>query len=516
MQSIQTTPIQTNNNNSLHSFSIASSSPMSTSSSISSSTKPTNSYDLENINNSKSNIFHQHLLNNSNQDSTLLLKRLQYDLANANMHSSYPYNQHIQEHSYIDLNNTTGVKAELLSPTGSYSSQQSQNNDTLNDVYNQSNNLKKRSQQNDLDAMCNNNRLMQKFYARNYHDEIHNIPQSHLNQHQQQLQQHQVESINEQSDTNISIRKFKKMDFINFKNKKFKLNNHNEYNWQNTDENDDNSSNQDEHENLTNQVYNKDDENSSNQSFSSMSPFENKNNNETNMNFTNKQVLNDSNNNNLLTTVTPENLSLLLQKATNNYNNNGNKRTSPQSSNVVSSFANNILKNYQQQMLLNNNRNSISSGSSSNSSLNQEHFPQPHDNLNSKNQNLLNQLTKCSLLMQNSNNNNNNLVTHQSLNSPTVKTTNNSNMITINDEEVDTSLLFCIVCGDKASGRHYGVVSCEGCKGFFKRSVRKNVKYSCLGQNRCIVNKTMRNRCQSCRWQKCLSCGMKVEGKIYF
>lgn len=86
--------------------------------------------------------------------------------------------------------------------------------------------------------------------------------------------------------------------------------------------------------------------------------------------------------------------------------------------------------------------------------------------------------------------------------------------ININDEEVDTSLLFCIVCGDKASGRHYGVVSCEGCKGFFKRSVRKNVKYTCLGSNRCIVNKTMRNRCQSCRWQKCLASGMKVEGRL--
>ena len=79
------------------------------------------------------------------------------------------------------------------------------------------------------------------------------------------------------------------------------------------------------------------------------------------------------------------------------------------------------------------------------------------------------------------------------------------------EEEVDASLLFCLVCGDKASGRHYGVVSCEGCKGFFKRSVRKNVKYSCLSFNRCIVNKTMRNRCQSCRWQKCLTCGMKIE-----
>nr|ASL70608.1 nuclear receptor [Brachionus koreanus] len=95
--------------------------------------------------------------------------------------------------------------------------------------------------------------------------------------------------------------------------------------------------------------------------------------------------------------------------------------------------------------------------------------------------------------------------------SPQTYDSNANSKISINDEEVDTSLLFCIVCGDKASGRHYGVVSCEGCKGFFKRSVRKNVKYTCLGSNRCIVNKTMRNRCQSCRWQKCLASGMKVE-----
>jgi hypothetical protein len=98
------------------------------------------------------------------------------------------------------------------------------------------------------------------------------------------------------------------------------------------------------------------------------------------------------------------------------------------------------------------------------------------------------------------------------INNPAIQVINN-NMITVNDEEVDTGLLFCIVCGDKASGRHYGVVSCEGCKGFFKRSVRKNVKYTCLGTNTCIVNKTMRNRCQACRWQKCVNSGMKVEGK---
>ena len=128
---------------------------------------------------------------------------------------------------------------------------------------------------------------------------------------------------------------------------------------------------------------------------------------------------------------------------------------------------------------------------------------------------------------ENNNNNNTSMIsnydkvrsamkfTTNKLNSP-FGNGNNKPLPMMDEGEVDTSLLFCIVCGDKASGRHYGVVSCEGCKGFFKRSVRKNVKYSCLSTNRCIVNKTMRNRCQSCRWQKCLTSGMKVEGTLTY
>ncbi|XP_068996871.1 nuclear receptor subfamily 2 group C member 2 [Embiotoca jacksoni] len=70
---------------------------------------------------------------------------------------------------------------------------------------------------------------------------------------------------------------------------------------------------------------------------------------------------------------------------------------------------------------------------------------------------------------------------------------------------------YCLVCGDKASGRHYGAVSCEGCKGFFKRSVRKNLTYSCRSKQDCVINKHHRNRCQFCRLRKCLKMGMKTE-----
>ncbi|VDL94169.1 unnamed protein product [Schistocephalus solidus] len=60
-------------------------------------------------------------------------------------------------------------------------------------------------------------------------------------------------------------------------------------------------------------------------------------------------------------------------------------------------------------------------------------------------------------------------------------------------------------------GRHYGVLSCEGCKGFFKRSIRGHVNYMCRTKQRCIVNKAYRNRCQYCRLQKCLQVGMRSE-----
>lgn len=69
----------------------------------------------------------------------------------------------------------------------------------------------------------------------------------------------------------------------------------------------------------------------------------------------------------------------------------------------------------------------------------------------------------------------------------------------------------CSICGDRASGKHYGVYSCEGCKGFFKRTVRKDLTYACREDKNCIIDKRQRNRCQYCRYQKCLSCGMKRE-----
>uniref|UniRef100_A0A8C6YVM4 Retinoic acid receptor gamma n=1 Tax=Nothoprocta perdicaria TaxID=30464 RepID=A0A8C6YVM4_NOTPE len=69
----------------------------------------------------------------------------------------------------------------------------------------------------------------------------------------------------------------------------------------------------------------------------------------------------------------------------------------------------------------------------------------------------------------------------------------------------------CFVCSDKSSGYHYGVSSCEGCKGFFRRSIQKNMVYTCHRDKNCQINKVTRNRCQFCRLQKCFEVGMSKE-----
>ncbi|CAH0401963.1 unnamed protein product [Chilo suppressalis] len=69
----------------------------------------------------------------------------------------------------------------------------------------------------------------------------------------------------------------------------------------------------------------------------------------------------------------------------------------------------------------------------------------------------------------------------------------------------------CPVCGDKVSGYHYGLLTCESCKGFFKRTVQNKKVYTCVAERACHIDKTQRKRCPFCRFQKCLDVGMKLE-----
>ncbi|VDO89623.1 unnamed protein product [Schistosoma margrebowiei] len=75
----------------------------------------------------------------------------------------------------------------------------------------------------------------------------------------------------------------------------------------------------------------------------------------------------------------------------------------------------------------------------------------------------------------------------------------------------------CGVCGDRSTGKHYGVYSCDGCSGFFKRSIHKNRSYTCKAsgnlKGKCTIDRHHRNHCRACRLNKCFLAQMNEESK---
>ncbi|KAK2493770.1 hypothetical protein MC885_007454 [Smutsia gigantea] len=70
----------------------------------------------------------------------------------------------------------------------------------------------------------------------------------------------------------------------------------------------------------------------------------------------------------------------------------------------------------------------------------------------------------------------------------------------------------CRVCGDKATGYHFNVMTCEGCKGFFRRAMKRNVRLRCpFRKGTCEITQRTRRQCQACRLRKCLESGMRKE-----
>ncbi|XP_036407590.1 mineralocorticoid receptor-like [Megalops cyprinoides] len=79
-----------------------------------------------------------------------------------------------------------------------------------------------------------------------------------------------------------------------------------------------------------------------------------------------------------------------------------------------------------------------------------------------------------------------------------------------NPSSSSSSAKVCLVCGDEASGCHYGVVTCGSCKVFFKRAIEGQHNYLCAGRNDCIIDKIRRKNCPACRVRKCLQAGMNL------
>jgi len=82
------------------------------------------------------------------------------------------------------------------------------------------------------------------------------------------------------------------------------------------------------------------------------------------------------------------------------------------------------------------------------------------------------------------------------------------------------------ICHDRATGVHYGVTSCEGCKvinfgvylqyicflkGFFKRSIGRKLQYTCQYDNNCKITVQTRNSCRACRLNYCIRIGMSID-----
>ncbi|XP_048071090.1 nuclear receptor subfamily 1 group I member 2 isoform X4 [Ursus arctos] len=82
----------------------------------------------------------------------------------------------------------------------------------------------------------------------------------------------------------------------------------------------------------------------------------------------------------------------------------------------------------------------------------------------------------------------------------------------ISADEGDGGPQICRVCGDKATGYHFNVMTCEGCKGFFRRAMKRNTRLRCpFRKGTCEITRKTRRQCQACRLRKCLESGMKKE-----
>lgn len=88
----------------------------------------------------------------------------------------------------------------------------------------------------------------------------------------------------------------------------------------------------------------------------------------------------------------------------------------------------------------------------------------------------------------------------------------NSTFYTCKSKNLSIVPKLCQVCGDKAKSFHFGGLSCDSCKAFFRRSVHNDAYkgFHCVYKNTCEITVNSRKSCQFCRFQKCLKIGMEI------
>lgn len=70
----------------------------------------------------------------------------------------------------------------------------------------------------------------------------------------------------------------------------------------------------------------------------------------------------------------------------------------------------------------------------------------------------------------------------------------------------------CKICSGSATGFHFGVITCEACKAFFRRALIHKQEYKCVKNDDCeIIDKKLGN-CSACRLKKCFALGMSKGG----
>ncbi|EGT53157.1 hypothetical protein CAEBREN_20935 [Caenorhabditis brenneri] len=72
----------------------------------------------------------------------------------------------------------------------------------------------------------------------------------------------------------------------------------------------------------------------------------------------------------------------------------------------------------------------------------------------------------------------------------------------------------CAICTRPSHAFNYGVLSCNACKMFFRRAILGKSEKCCKNNGNCDLQNTILN-CKLCRFQKCLSLGMRLNTNQY-